>query len=93
MSVAVRIPTTLRGLTGGANLVNVEGATVREVLGALEAAHPGFAPRLFDADGGIARFMNVFVSDEDVRFMDGLDTVVPDGAEVALMPAVAGGVA
>lgn len=91
MSVAVRIPTTLRALTGGSSQVSVEGATVGEVLASLEAVHPGFAARLLDADGAIQRFVNVFVADDDVRFMDGLNTPVPDGAEVSIIPAVAGG--
>ena len=89
MSVAVRIPTTLRTLTGGSSEVTVEGATVAEVLESLEAAHPGFAARLIDGEGKLQRFVNVFVA--DVRFMDGLATPVPDGAEVSIIPAVAGG--
>ncbi len=91
MSVTVRIPTTLRPLTGGKSEIAVEGATVREVLGALNVAHPGFSDRLLDDDGKLRRFVNVFVSDDDVRFMDGLDTVVPEGETVAIVPAVAGG--
>ncbi len=91
MSVAVRIPTTLRTLTGGQSSVAVEGATVREVLAALDAAHPGFAERLIDEAGELRRFVNVFVADDDVRFMDGMATAVPDGSEVSIIPAVAGG--
>jgi len=91
MSVAIRIPTTLRTLTGGQSSVTVEGATVREVLAALDAAHPGFAERLIDEAGELRRFVNVFVADDDVRFMDGMSTPVPDGAEVSIIPAVAGG--
>ncbi|HPB44813.1 MAG: MoaD/ThiS family protein [Microthrixaceae bacterium] len=91
MSVTVRIPTTLRTLTGGANKVSVDGSTVAEVLANLDAAHPGFATRILDEDGNIARFVNVFVSDDDVRFMDGVNTEVPDGGEVSIIPAVAGG--
>lgn len=91
MSVAVRIPTTLRTLTGGQSSVTVEGATVRDVLAALDAAHPGFAERLIDEAGELRRFVNVFVADDDVRFMDGMSTQVPDGAEVSIIPAVAGG--
>ena len=72
MSVTVRIPTQLRTLTGGAGEVAVEGATVGEALKALDAAHPGFADRLFDDDGALRRFVNVFLADEDVRFLDGL---------------------
>ena len=91
MSVTVRIPTTLRTLTGGQSEVAVDGTTVGEVLDGLEAAHPGFAERLLDDDGGLRRFVNVFVADDDVRFLQGLDTPVPDGETVAIIPAVAGG--
>lgn len=91
MSVAVRIPTTLRSLTGGAKEVTVEGSTVAEVISALDSAHPGFTSRLIADDGSIQRFVNVFVADDDVRFMDGVNTAVPDGAEVSIIPAVAGG--
>ena len=91
MSVTVRIPTTLRPLAGGSSEVSVEGGTVGEVLGALDASHPGFADRLLDDDGNLRKFVNVFVADDDVRFLDGLDTKVPDGETVAIIPAVAGG--
>ena len=91
MAVTVRIPTTLRTLTGGQAEVSVDGSTVGEVLKALDAAHPGFAERILDDEGGLRRFVNVFVADDDVRFLQGLDTPVPDGTEVAIIPAVAGG--
>ena len=91
MSVSVRIPTTLRTLTAGASEVAVDGSTVGEVLTALEAAHPGFVERLLDDDGGLRRFVNVFVADDDVRFMQGMETPVPDGETVSIIPAVAGG--
>jgi molybdopterin converting factor small subunit len=91
MTVSVRIPTTLRTLTGGESEVKTEGATVRDVLAGLDAAHPGFSERLLDADGGLRRFVNVFVADDDIRFLDGLDTAVPEGETVAIIPAVAGG--
>jgi len=91
MSVSVRIPTTLRTLTAGQASVSVEGSTVSEVLASLEASHPGFAERLIDENGGLRRFVNVFVSDDDVRFMDGMATPVPDGETVSIIPAVAGG--
>ncbi len=87
----VRIPTQLRTLSGGAAEVSVDGATVGEVLAALETAHPGFSARLFDDAGGLRRFVNVFVADEDVRFADGLDTKVEAGQTVSIIPAVAGG--
>ncbi|MGH9088678.1 MAG: ubiquitin-like small modifier protein 1 [Acidimicrobiales bacterium] len=91
MSVSVRVPTQLRSLTGGAGEVQVEGATVGEALKALDTAHPGFAERLFDQAGELRRFVNVFVADEDVRFLEGLATPVADGQVVSVVPAVAGG--
>ncbi len=87
----VRIPTQLRTLTGGQGEITVEGSTVGEVLKALDAAHPGIAERLFDENGALRRFVNVFVADDDVRFLQGLDTPVPEGETVAIIPAVAGG--
>jgi MoaD family protein len=91
MSVTVRVPTTLRTLTGGESEVSVDGATVGDVLTALESAHPGFRERILDENGKLRRFVNVFVSDDDIRFLDGLATEVPDGETVAIIPAVAGG--
>lgn len=91
MSVTVRVPTTLRTLTAGESEVAVDGATVSDVLDGLEEKHPGFRERLLDEDGGLRRFVNVFVSDDDVRFLDGLQTPVPDGETVSIIPAVAGG--
>jgi sulfur-carrier protein len=91
MTATVRIPTTLRPMAGGKSEVEVEGATVGEVLESLDAAHPGFADRLLGEDGNLRKFVNVFVADDDVRFLDGLDTPVPDGETVAIIPAVAGG--
>lgn len=87
----VRIPTQLRQLTGGEGTVTVEGDTVGAVLKGLEAAHPGFGERLFDEAGALRRFVNVFVDDEDVRFLQGLDTEVGRAATVSIVPAVAGG--
>ncbi len=91
MPTNVRVPTTLRTLTGGESEVEVGGATVGEVLKNLEAAHPGFEARLFDDEGKLRRFVNVFLADDDVRFLDGLDTPVPDGETLSIIPAVAGG--
>ncbi len=91
MTVTVRIPTTLRTLTGGASEVEIEGAAVSEVLTNLEAAHPGFASRILDDEGALRRFVNVFVADDDIRFLDGMDTAVAEGATVSIIPAVAGG--
>jgi MoaD family protein len=91
MAVTVRVPTTLRPLTAGKAEVEVEGATVADVFAALDSVHPGFQARLLDDDGNLRRFVNVFVDDEDIRFMDGLATAIPDGNVVAIVPAVAGG--
>ena len=91
MAVSVRIPTTLRPLTGGASEVQVEAGTVVEALSALEVSHPGFGNRILDESGQLHRFVNVFVSDDDIRFLDGLDTAVPEGGTLAIVPAVAGG--
>ena len=91
MAVTIRIPTTMRPLSGGASTVQVDGSTLGEVLKALDATHPGFTERLFDDAGALRRFVNVFVADDDVRYLDGLNTPVPDGETVSIIPAVAGG--
>lgn len=91
MAVTVRVPTQLRPLAGGARELSLEGATVADVFGALEAAHPGFRERLFDEGGKLRRFVNVFVADEDIRFLSGIDTPVAEGTTVSIVPAVAGG--
>lgn len=91
MSVTVRIPTTLRPLSGGLSTVTVTGSTLRDVLQGLEAAHPGFAAKLLDEQGNLHKFVNVFVADDDVRYLKGLDTEVPGGQTVSIVPAVAGG--
>lgn len=90
MATAVRIPTQLRPLAGGASEVTVEGETVGDVLKALEAEYPGFGDRLFDEDGKLRRFVNVFLGEEDVRFLEGLDTPVGTHG-LSIVPAVAGG--
>ena len=87
----LRIPTQLRTLTDGKGEVTVDGSTVGEALKALDAAHPGFGERLFDGDGNLRRFVNVFVADEDIRFLDGLSTPVEDSTTISIIPAVAGG--
>ncbi len=81
----------MRPISGGASTVEVEGSTLAEVLAGLDAAHPGFNERLFDEDGKLRKFVNLFVADDDVRYLDGLNTPVPDGETVSIMPAVAGG--
>jgi molybdopterin synthase sulfur carrier subunit len=91
MAVTVRIPTTLRPLSGGTKLVEVESGTLAEVIARLDAAHAGFADRLLDEDGGLRKFVNIFVDDDDVRYLQGLDTPVADGLTVSIIPAVAGG--
>jgi sulfur-carrier protein len=87
----VRIPTPLRKLTDGRSEVEVEGDDLRSIIANLEAEHPGIGDRLLDGDGGLRRFVNVFVRDEDVRFQDGLDTAVRPTDTVSIVPAVAGG--
>ena len=91
MAVKVKLPTQLRANAGGASEVSVDGTTVGEALEGLYAQHPELRERLADGDGGLRRFVNVYVDGEDVRFGDGLDTAVKDGAEVQILPAVAGG--
>jgi molybdopterin synthase sulfur carrier subunit len=91
MAVTVRIPTTLRPMAGGNSQVQVEGATLAEVIEALEAVHPGFKDRLLDESGAMRKFVNIFVADDDVRYLDGLGTAVPAGETVSIIPAVAGG--
>ena len=99
MAVEVRIPTILRTYTGGAKAVAGEGSTLSEVIESLESNHPGIKERLVEAgpDGGAAgdlrRFVNVYVNDEDVRFIGGLEAELSDGDQVVVLPAVAGGAA
>lgn len=90
MSVEVRIPTILRPYTGGEKNVTGEGADLRVLIANLDARYPGIAERLVD-EQGLRRFVNVYLNDEDVRFLGGLDTVVADGDSVTILPAVAGG--
>ncbi len=91
MAVTVRIPTTLRPMAGGNSTVQVEGATLAEVIANLDTVHPGFRDRLLDESGAMRKFVNLFVADDDVRYLDGLNTVVPAGETVSIIPAVAGG--
>jgi molybdopterin converting factor small subunit len=90
-SISVRIPTILRSYTGGEAEVKATGSTVREVVADLDANYSGIAARILDDNGKIRRFVNVYVGEEDVRFADGLDTPTPDGAQISIIPAVAGG--
>lgn len=91
MSVSVRIPTILRTYTGGASEVTATGVTLAEVLDDLDAHHSGIKGRVLDDEGDLRRFVNVYVGNEDVRFLDDLATPTPDGAQVSIIPAVAGG--
>ena len=91
MSVSVRIPTILRTYTGGASEVEAEGATLAEVLDDLDGSYPGIRARILDDQGALRRFVNVYVGNDDVRFLDALDTKTPEGAQVSVLPAVAGG--
>jgi molybdopterin synthase sulfur carrier subunit len=91
MSVSVRIPTPLRTLTKGVADVKLEASSVREMIEALETEFPGARERLCEESGEIRRFVNVFVGDEDIRFLQGLDTPLADGTQVSIIPAVAGG--
>jgi len=91
MSISVRIPTALRPLAGGRELVAAAGRTVGEVMDSLEAECPGMKKRLCDESGAMRRFVNVYLNGEDVRFLSGIETPVEDGAELSIVPAVAGG--
>ncbi|MGO9489681.1 MAG: ubiquitin-like small modifier protein 1 [Solirubrobacteraceae bacterium] len=91
MAVLVKIPTQLRAAAGGEAEAEVEGATVQEVLDGLFQRHVELRERISDEDGSLRRFVNVYVAGEDIRFLDGLSTPVSDGAELTILPAVAGG--
>ena len=91
MSVIIRVPTTLRTLTAGQSEIAVDGPTVADALESLESAYPGFRERILDDAGELRRFVNVFVSDDDIRFIDGLATPVSAGETLSIVPAVAGG--
>lgn len=87
----VNIPTPLRKLTEGKEVVTIGGATVRELIENLEASHPGLRARLLDEKGQVRRFVNIFVGEEDIRFLKQLDTPLADGTAVSIVPAIAGG--
>ncbi len=88
--ITVRIPTPLRSLTGGEEQVQAPDETVKAVIETLEAKHPGLRDRLLD-DKGVRRFVNIYVGDEDIRFLDGLETKLKAGDEISIVPAIAGG--
>lgn len=91
MSATVRIPTILRSYTGGVSEVSAEGGTLAEVLESLESSYPGIKARVLDDAGALRRFVNIYVGDDDVRFIGGLAAEVADGAKISIIPAVAGG--
>jgi molybdopterin synthase sulfur carrier subunit len=87
----VRIPTPLRKLTGGAEEVQASGKSVGELIGELEKKYPGIKERICDESGSVRRFVNIFVKDEDIRFLQNLETPLGDKDEVSIVPAIAGG--
>jgi sulfur-carrier protein len=89
--VQVNLPTVLRSQAGGAKAVTVEGSTVGEVLAALTAQYPGLSGQVIDADGALHKFVNVYLNDDDVRYLSALDTPVEGNDEISILPAVAGG--
>ncbi len=91
MSVSVRVPTILRTYTGGEARVSADGTDLRDVLESLDGSYPGIKGRIVDEQGELRRFVNVYVGNEDVRFLEGLATRVKDGTEISVIPAVAGG--
>ena len=91
MSASVRIPTILRTYTDGQSEVTAEGDTLADVIDNLDSTYPGVKGRILDEQGSLRRFVNVYVGGDDVRFADGLATAIPDGVEVSVIPAVAGG--
>jgi MoaD family protein len=91
MTVEVRLPTLFRQHAGGAATVSAEGATVGEVFGDLTARYPGLAGQIVDESGGLHKFVNVYRNDDDIRYLDALDTKVADGDVISILPAVAGG--
>ena len=91
MSVSVRVPTILRTYTGGESEVSASGANLSEVLDDLEANYSGIKARVLDDEGNLRRFVNVYVGNDDVRFLDNLETPTPDGTQISVIPAVAGG--
>lgn len=87
----VQIPSSLRKYTAGEPAVSVEGQNVRELLDNLESAHPGIKERICETSGEVRRFVNIFVGDEDIRFLDNLDSSLQEGDEISIVPAIAGG--
>ena len=91
MNIQVRIPAPLRKLTGDQEVVPAEGSTIGEILTNLDKAFPGLIERICDEQGNVRRFVNIFVNDEDIRFLEEKATAVKDGDEISIVPAIAGG--
>lgn len=91
MSLKLTIPTALRRITGDADVLDVEPGTVREIIARLDESYSGFRSRVCEGDGKLRRFINIYVDGEDIRFLDNLSTRVPDGAELSIVLAIAGG--
>ncbi|MCP3676510.1 MAG: MoaD/ThiS family protein [Deltaproteobacteria bacterium] len=91
MSVKVRIPTPLRKITNGSDEVSADGGTITTVIDDLDKNYPGLKERICDEDGKLRRFVNLYVNDEDIRFMSNMETELKDGDEISIVPAIAGG--
>lgn len=91
MSVTVRIPTPLRKLTGNQSEIEIDGDTVESLIGNMEASYPGIKDRICDESGKVRRFINIYINEEDIRFLDGTGTTVKTGDRVSIVPAIAGG--
>ncbi len=91
MTVTVRIPAPLRRLTDNQTTVTAEGANIADLIENLDSQHPGLTERICDENGNLRRFINIYVNDEDIRFLQGMDTALSDGDEVSILPAIAGG--
>ncbi len=91
MAITVRIPTPLRKLTADNEIVEATGNTIGEIIEDLESRYPGLKERICDESGNVRRFVNVFLNDEDIRFLDERETRISDGDEVSIVPAIAGG--
>lgn len=91
MSVTVRIPTPLRKLTENRSEIEIDGETVESLIGNMEASYPGIKDRICDESGKVRRFINIYINEEDIRFLDGTDTTVKAGDRISIVPAIAGG--
>lgn len=91
MAVTVRIPTPLRKLTGNQSVIEIDGDTVESLIGNMEASYPGIKDRICDESGKVRRFINIYINEEDIRFLDGTGTTVKTGDRISIVPAIAGG--